>query len=356
MKNTGILSMQNVANYGSYLQAYALKSLLEGLGHRCTFLTPEKDLDLAELHRPLSFYAKRIAERFLAFDMPQRIHYYRKFHRCFDRFRSELSDGAPAPAQLDAAVIGSDEVFNCIQSAPWCFSSQLFGNLPAARKVVSYAGSFGHTTYEDLVRCGVEPLLRKHLGRMDSISVRDRNSFELIEKLTGRPPLLHLDPVLIHRYDDVLPQSVPDSDYILVYSYPNRIREPHEIAAIRQFARSEGKKLISIGFYFPWCDKTVIPHPFGVLAYFRDAAYVVTDTFHGTVMSIKYNKPFSTLIRPTNRQKLTSLLEQFGLASRAVDLSSEDLAGILRIPIDYSPVNGLLERERERTADYLARI
>ena len=74
--------------------------------------------------------------------------------------------------------------------------------------------------------------------------------------------------------------------------------------------------MISICFYFPWCDETVIPHPFGVLGYMKNADYVITDTFHGCVMSMKFNKQFVALVRDSNRQKMSSLLNQFGLEGR----------------------------------------
>ena len=92
--------------------------------------------------------------------------------------------------------------------------------------------------------------------------------------------------------------------YMIVYTYPERITNVKEITAIKQFARDKGLKLISIGHYFPWCDEVVVPTPFEVLAYFRDADYIVTDTFHGSIFSIKHNKPFGTIIRTMNNQKL----------------------------------------------------
>ena len=74
--------------------------------------------------------------------------------------------------------------------------------------------------------------------------------------------------------------------------------------------------MISIGHYFSWCDEVVIPTPFEVLAYFKGASYIITDTFHGSVFSIKFNKEFCTIVRDMNSNKLVSLLKQFGLENR----------------------------------------
>lgn len=131
-----------------------------------------------------------------------------------------------------------------------------------------------------------------------SLSVRDENSVYVVERLTGRKAMLNVDPVIINNWTSYIPKAhVPMSDYMIVYTYPGRITDENEIAAIRSYAKKNNLKLISIGHYFLWVDKTVTPHPFEVLAYFRDAACIVTDTFHGSIFSIKNQRPFCTLVR-----------------------------------------------------------
>ena len=129
-------------------------------------------------------------------------------------------------------------------------------------------------------------------------------------------------------------------------------KDKKETEAIRAFARKHGKKLVSIGFYFPWCDETVIPDPFEVLGYIRQADYVVTDTFHGSVMSLKFNRPFAAIVRSSNRQKMTSLLSQFRLDNRIVG-NMEKLEDKLLMSSDYDFVNMELQKERIRSLDYL---
>ena len=130
------------------------------------------------------------------------------------------------------------------------------------------------------------------------------------------------------------------------------ITDPTEIKAIQSYAKSKGLQLISIGHYFPWCDKTIVPHPFEVLAYFRDAKCIVTDTFHGSVFSIKYNKQFCTIVRGMNSNKLTYLLEQFGLFNRIVN-DLDRLPVMMDTPIDYAPVNEKIKQEQEFSINYL---
>ena len=139
---------------------------------------------------------------------------------------------------------------------------------------------------------------------------------------------------------------------MLIYTYPNRINDVNEIKAIKSFAKKHGKKLISIGFYFPWCDETVIPDPFEVLGYIKGADYIITDTFHGSVMSLKFNRRFAALVRPSNMQKMTSLLSQFSLQGRIVD-DIHTLDATLLSNIDYDYVNLKLQEERDKSLEYL---
>ena len=253
---------------------------------------------------------------------------------------------------LDTVVIGSDEVFNCAQKSWFGFSRQLFGEGLDADRVITYAASFGATTVAKLDKLGIKDTVAGLLKKLDKISVRDANSVEVVKDLTRNVPDKNVDPVLIYDYSKHMPSSVNLKDYMIVYTYPGRITDKNEINAIRAYAKSNGLQLVSIGHYFPWCDKTIVPHPFEVLSYFKNATCIVTDTFHGSVFSIKFNKQFCTIVRGMNSNKLTSLLEQFDLSGRIANDVSK-LAAIMEPKIDYAPVNKKIEEERERSIAYL---
>lgn len=69
-------------------------------------------------------------------------------------------------------------------------------------------------------------------------------------------------------------------------------------------------KTIAIGGSLPWCDEFAVLTPFQVLAYFKNAQCIVTDTFHGTVIAAKFNKPVAIIIRDSNYNKLWDLVER----------------------------------------------
>lgn len=352
----GILSMQHVRNYGSFLQAYALKTTLESLGHQCEFVELEEGEQLPGLKRNIWYLMTMAFKRYFNWSAIKTFHKKWKFTKIYqsrfdNEFLPELGVNKHDMKEYDYVVIGSDEVFNFNQRASFGFTTQLFGDVKNTHKVISYAGSFGTTTLEDINHYGVRDKIIGAMRKMSAISVRDTNSVEVVKNLLGIKPSFNIDPVLLFDYQKYAVQP-KETNYIVVYSYPNRIKGKEEVDAIKKFAQKKGKKLISICFYFPWCDETVIPHPFEVLGYIKNADYIITDTFHGCVMSIKFNKQFVALVRESNKQKMSSLLNQFGLGNRMCE-SFDKLSERMNADIDYQQVNRQLDVEQQKSMAYL---
>lgn len=353
----GILSMQEVKNYGSFLQAFSLKNNIEALGHKCEFVNIMPGEQLGDYKLNKFYKIHLLVKRLWGWDFIKRFKYIYRFQSRFSKeFLLELGvKKGITTDHFDTIVIGSDEVFNCAQKTWFGFSTQLFGDGLNADKVITYAASFGATTIPKLQELGIKDTVSKLLKNLNHISVRDANSMEVVEGLTGTVPYKNVDPVLIYDYTRHMPSSVDLKNYMIVYTYPGRIIDKNEIDAIRIYARNKGLQLVSIGHYFPWCDRTIVPHPFEVLAYFKNASCIVTDTFHGSVFSIKFNKQFCTIVRGMNSNKLTYLLEQFGLSPRIANDVSK-LPDIMETKIDYGPVNQRIEEERLRSVAYLKRF
>jgi hypothetical protein len=266
---------------------------------------------------------------------------------------------------LDLQVIGSDEVFNCVQSnANVGYARDLFGYRSPARRIVSYAGSFGNTTLEKIDAAGIRGELIEDFARFTAISVRDRNSREIIEALTGRAPSIHLDPTLV--YDFAIDETrIPvdrqaSGKYVIVYGYSGRFSNA-ENAAIRHYAERIGAKVLAFGGLQASADEFIDCDPFTLLAYFRDAEAVITDTFHGTIFSIVNEVPFASIVRAStgngygNQEKLGFLLEILGLSDRALRPDG-DLTALMTEPINFAAVRDIRERERERTTTYLSSV
>lgn len=360
MTKVCIISMQKVPNFGSFLQAYALKQLLLNAGANSVDYVDIKNgkqfLPVDNTNRWVKnlkvLFSGKIASRIKTRKYLKVRHI--RFLPYYEYFRNEN----PGNTIYDLAVIGSDEVFNCCQPSPWGFSRQLFGDVENSKKAITYAASFGSTTMENIKQFNLSREIAECLGMLSSVSVRDDNSFKIVKELTGKDPQKHLDPVLIYGYKQELDKDVeiviPKDDFMIVYSYAGRINDKSEIKNIKAFANNKGLKLYSLFCNYSWCDGEIIPeHPLQVPAIFRKAKYAVTDTFHGTIFSIISHIKFGTLVRSGNVQKLSSLLDGLGLIDRIVK-KPESLSLVLVKDINYDEVEKVLDKERTRTSNYLS--
>lgn len=349
-----ILSMQRVENHGSFLQSYALKSVLEQQGHQVSFLDIKKGelLTLEEADEYHSENGRRsLKELVQRFRVKVKNVKQRKIFQNEQREFLKLSDEYNYDEPCDATVIGSDEVFNCTTNAKWGLSTQLFGEIPNAGKVITYAASCGGTTYES-IPAKYHEKIGSALNQLAGISVRDKNTKLFVEKYRKAIIEEHLDPVFMYDFHKEIKVPEISFPYVLIYSYNNRIHKKEEIEAIKNFAKKRNLKTVGAGIFQYWCDYNIPAESFEVLGYFKEADYVVTDTFHGSVMSIKFNKDFTVLVRESNRNKLEDLLSKFHLEGRCISRPSE-LEENAKRSIEYSSVNRKIEEEQLKTLDYL---
>lgn len=364
----GIMSMQRIINYGSFLQAYGLKKTIESLGHEVIFVDYNVGKPIIE-NLSVSKSNNKILSLLKIIFSPK----YRKmrnnqicenqafgnFYRTFERDWLPIlgiTDEKVYNPELDVLVIGSDEVFNCTQSNPDVgYSLELFGKNNNAKKLISYAASFGSTTLEKLDKYNKSDEIAECLKQFDAISVRDKNSYDIVKSLTDIEPFNNVDPVLISNFDDEVSSiKIEMKDYVIVYAYSGRITE-EEAVAIQEFAHKRGKKTLSIGVRQAFTDEYVCADPFTMLAYFKNADYVITDTFHGTVFSIKYQIPFATLIRESNKEKLSDLLNKFELSNRLLD-NINDIGVVIDSSFDKKLITSFIEKSIMNTYEYLTQI
>ncbi|KRA25696.1 hypothetical protein ASD65_15645 [Microbacterium sp. Root61] len=370
------MSMQRIYNYGSSLQAYALRRLIEGVqpAAEVGFIDYEPGTPLisaeAEPSKPQG-RIRRILSKLREYgDVDAKL---RDKLRFFNHKRTYAVKYFPAigitadrnrDLGIDLQVIGSDEVFNCVQSnINVGYSRDLFGHNSPAQRVVSYAGSFGNTTLAKIDAAGIREQLADDFSEFAAISVRDRNSAHVVESLTGRAAEIHLDPTLVYDFasDPLIPTARQHpGKYVIVYGYSGRLTAD-ENAAVRRYADSIHARVLAFGGLQSSADEFVDCDPFTLLAYFRDASAVITDTFHGTIFSIINEVPFAAIIRTSsghgygNEEKLGFLLDILELGDRALR-GDDELAGLLDRPIDYTETRLIREREQVRSIDYLSSV
>lgn len=368
MLKVGILSMQRIANYGSFLQAYGLKKMLEELGCEVQFVDyhPGETLIPTEEGKGIKRKIQKVLEVFgykaSLFQKVKFILYKKNYAKKYYPYLG-IDENRNYSPELDILLIGSDEVFNCVQdNTNVGFSLELFGANNKAKRLISYAASFGNTTIEKLRTYEVEQKIAECLKDFDAISVRDKNSGEIVKILTGQNPKYNLDPVLVYNFVkncEEIPKAVKEKKYMILYGYSGRFTE-EECNYIRKYAQKKGLKIFCIGGIQSCCDKFIDCDPFSVIAYFQHADYVVTDTFHGSILSIITHKQFVTIVRRSignsygNEEKLLDLLNCLELSARMTTKISL-IEKINMQLIDYSKVDSIISKERESTEAYLRR-
>ena len=367
----GIMTMQRVPNYGSFLQAFALKRIVERLGHEVVFVDFHVEPDVE--HRDSLLAALRcwcwtVARDLKATRLGQKI--LNEGMRRSDDWKSVMfscnsllgiTDKRHYNVQCDLLIIGSDEVFNCLQlGSNIGYSLELFGHNAKANIVISYAASFGNTTLKKLENYGAANQIGTLLNKFEAISVRDDNSAKIIELLTKRHPLRHLDPVLIGGIENERWRPCNENKFMILYGYSYRFTKD-ECNEAMNFAHSRGLKLVAVGENQVLCDQHVRCRPDEVISYFQSASYVLTDTFHGTIFSIITHTPFATIPRGDingqggNVQKISSLLEQLCLSERIAS-SKEDICEKLQDSIDFKKADEVRHTEKKRSLSYLKRF
>lgn len=366
-KKIGIMSMQRIVNYGSFLQSYGLKSILEELGAEVEFIDyhpgkclVEEKKESNKIRRLIFKVLETLEIHTSLFNKINFMNYKRSYKKKYLPMLG-ITDKPNYNTQLDTLVIGSDEVFNCIQSnSNVGFSPDLFGANSKANKLISYAASFGNTTLEKLQQYDKLEEVTEYLKNFDAISIRDENSKKIVFTLLNKEPTKNLDPVLMYDYInkcDKIPSHLHlDKPYIILYGYSGRLTK-EEAKIVEEFAKNNGKKILFLGGIqhckgiFKDCS------PFEVLGYFKNADCIITDTFHGTIFSLINQKPFLTIIKKSennsygNQEKLTDLLKTFNLMDRAVT----ELSSINNIyeKIDYESVECKLQEERKKAYEFL---
>ena len=364
-----ILSMQRVSNFGSLLQSYALKKMLEELGHTVRFIDIEaiesdKKLLINQSTFPKScsimqkvfFGLKKIDKYFFNKIRVRRL--YRLQTNIFQDFRVNklnISDG-DNDKHYDLCVIGSDEVFNCLTPSSWGFTSQLFGNVRQASAVITYAASCGATQLNQ-VPMQVRKRIEEVFSRIKAFSVRDENTREFVTKLTQKPVFLHLDPVALGDFENEmmgvgeLYDKLPEH-YCIIYSYYNRIANEKEIKPILNFCNRYGLEPVAVGAPQKWVKMYLPLTPFEVLISFQRADFVITDTFHGTIFSARFARKFAVTTRPSNQNKLGDLIERFHLQKHQI-LTFEELDKVFMIEKDQKAIDDLIIEQRCISKKYL---
>lgn len=338
-KLVGIVSPFEEPNYGTVLQAYALQYQLAKLGVKSEYIRYEdyqshfKGAIVRTLKRIIRSCVKKDVNSIDEFDFFSTKPFYsiRKGYNHFVCRRIKKSPLRYTDKELsklkryDGFVVGSDQTW----SQARCESSNRYFllEMPLDSKKYSYAPSIGSILNEnDYLK-----KLSSNIQNFKMISCREKCNCALLSKATGKEVHHVVDPTLLLQpkdWDKIAPPCIlPRKKYILCYILGEK-------AVISDFAQDLGR-ITSLPVYYIVTrplylskEQKLFPTPEDFISLIRDAAYVVTDSFHGTIFSINYGVSFYSFskregdINSVDNARIIEILTQLGLEDRFV--SDED--------------------------------
>lgn len=339
-----IVTVYNSVNCGSYLQAMALKKALENQGHEVSFLKTGARKNTSVIKGSLVQILKgKVKKGYYILKSMNNFKKHSSFFKVCENIPSEIN-------KQDFFILGSDEIWNISREKAFARFPIFWGGGIDSENIISYAPSVNNTTISQLKDY---PYAEQGLRKIKHIGVRDRYTQSLVKELSDRDSTLVADPTMLLEVDyyKKISGKCPYNNFILIYSFGAYLSQD-DINACKEYAKKTGKKLISFGTNHSWCDITVAADPYDFLAFFEKADTIFTDTFHGTIFSLLYNKKFVSF--GGKNKKVAEVLSYFNLENR-IAKNSFEVPNILMKKIDYIKVNERIAEIREESTDFIVK-
>ncbi len=377
MKKVGILTLyESNYNYGGILQAYALRKKIENLGYDC------KVISYNSSYNPIYPNAFFQLKQYSFFDACKKISekikvkignkkFYKLYYKRIDKIKKFKNEMIPHTekyndemlkticSNFDYIISGSDQVWN-----PNCGRLgylQMFGH--GGIKKISYAASISRNalTKRD------EEVMIPAISDFDYISVREETAKNLLKDKIDKEINVTIDPTLLlnkAEWEEISEDLNIDGEYVLCYFFSNSINYRKKIF---EYCSENNLKMV----YIPFAkqeyndsdlkgigEKIEFASPNNFIALFKNAKYVFTDSFHGTVFSILFEKNFITLLREKNNNvsmnsRLIDLLTKLKLENKIFSEINLDSVKEIESKIDYLEVENLLEIYRRKSLEFL---
>lgn len=370
----GILTLPLHTNYGGILQAYALQTVLERMGHEVViFDCPLRKFKLPIWKKPLC-YSKRIIKRYILQNKSTLINkekidfekerYFRKntqtfinahIHRNAVRKLEDIKED-----DIDAIVVGSDQIWRMLYFKSMWFTKRAANAFLAFTagwniKRIAYAASFGNNNPE--ISEGEIEDCRKAISLFNAVSVREKSGVKICKELFGINAQWVLDPTMLLSsadYTKLIDGKIGKSTTTgALMSYV--LDENSDVSELRATIAKEKNLRINITNVavngIEQNNLIAQPPVENWLHSFLDADFVINDSFHACVFSILFHKQFIVFgNKERGMERFTSLLGMFGLEDRLVTSSSEYKP---QPDIDYTKVDKFLKEKRQEAMSFL---
>lgn len=357
--NIGILTYHACYNYGACLQAYALQQTIKKKYKFCKIIDYQSK-KLIEINHPFCKTPKHPKEFVKNIT---RIPYYRDLNMrqaLFEDFiNNELDltlrcsndkEVREECERFDCIVCGSDQTWNLDPSIRY-ETPLYYLNFPKKQRRITYATSFGSWVKDFHIR---EKEVLPWIKEFDCLSMREESGVKLLRD-KGFTCEWVLDPTLLLNkddYDKVASNRLINEPYVLLFSWNGA---PEAVSITKMVSAKLGCKAYYIvpppRAMFCGIERKLDVGPKEFLSLVKHASFVVTNSFHGTVFSTIYQKPFVSAIKDIPDARRASLMKQFGLEDHLMNPMNVDIERIRCT--DFEEVEKRLQPLRESSINYL---
>ena len=365
----GVLTLPLWNNYGGILQAYALTLTLNRLGHEVIFLDVKRN-KLKKSHAFIQNLRRWLKNKVLSKAGPYypnqiELEFISNKTRNFIEKKIQPSSGwmqlseLPEFSQgLDAIIVGSDQVWR----PEYCPSIEFYflGFAPKSIRKISYAASLGT---DDWRFSGQDTFIAKNLlQKFDFVSVREKSAVDLIRDNMEVSAVQCCDPTLL----------LDTTDYLNIGDIPNMpsggggifcyVLDPEKsrMQGLENISTSLGYPIFynmpkTFNKYFPNDPESyMFPNVESWIECFQKSDFVVTDSFHGCVFSIIFNKPFLAIANiDRGYTRFESLLEIYNLKDRLFKSIADINPNIFKKEIKWDSVNIIKAHQKKYGIDFL---
>lgn len=358
-KKVGIVTFHTALNYGAILQTYALQKFLKNNGIENVVINYDCPF-IKKCYSPFFISNKKIINSLVrGFLFKNKITKKRKNFNYFLKKYINLSCRYGSVNEMvkdinnyKYFIAGSDQVWSPISAN---FDDFYF--LPFANdyQKFSYAASLGTSILTE----NEKTELKQRLKGFTSISVREESAKKILKDITGNDNIeVHVDPTLLlskNDWKELTNDNVSNDKYLLIFNVEKQI---NDIEFAKELAKQKNLKLKYINDRTLIKDKNIeyieAPTPSDFINLFANAEIVVTNSFHGTVFSIIFEKEFYVELNNKKARNIRSeaLLEKLNIRNR--EISSTDIFNASKI--NWQNVEKILDIERNKSKEYIIKI
>lgn len=350
--NIGILTMNYAQNYGGVLQTYALSQYLKGLGHEVSIINYRNSGKNSFYSICAKIESRLCGNKKRGGDItPRRKALSSRYLQNFVDFKSEFltyttsvneSTISKCCSEFDAIIIGSDQIWNDV------FTNKLvyYFDWDFSGKKISYAAC----TILDRPPFMRKKEIKKLLSSFNTLTVRDRNTSKYAERLINKNVVQVVDPSCLYDYHDFISENPIGSPYILTYILSDNIKGGNKRAI--EIIKQHVGNIPVVSVCIPSvsmaseeisdiCMEEATPIEWVNLFY--HASFVYTDSFHGIMFSMKFQKPFIAYMKEGGRKsRLQDLIESYQLKNIVCDVKQIEELSFDSL-INYGNVDSKLE-------------